>query len=331
LHMKINYKREHGPALVDAGYMLVPIKAGEKYPNKKAWPLLRATREDVEKWAKASYYGGLGVLGEFNPGIDIDVQDPELVEKLVTWCRDNIGVAPVRTGRPPRVLIPCAAPPGGLGPDNSAKYECELGNLHQIEIKAKGQQWVAYGVHPGTGSPYKWAGGELHETDSEFLPTLTGAKIEALFRYFESIAPEGWLKLYKPPLNIDTDRIRSILAALSPDGNVNGLGWRTVGMALYHQFSGSDEGRELFREWSENSIDYDYNEILARWPSWGADSYGGSPVTMATVIQMYNEVTAKTEDPTRERKSKKLSDWATPLPGGRRRARNRAYGYRVAK
>jgi len=333
--MQTNYKRQHGPALVEAGYMLVPIKTGEKFPNKKAWPLLRATREDVEKWAKASYYGGLGVLGEFNPGIDIDIQDREVVEKLVIWCRENIGVTPVRIGRPPRVLIPCAAPPGGLGPDNSAKYECELGNLHQIEIKAKGQQWVAYGVHPGTGKPYAWQGGDLYSVDSEFLPTLTGEKISALFEYFESIAPEGWLKLsggrsraaagglgpdgvltgatafenYKPPLNMDKDRIRSLLAALSPDGNVNGLGWRTVGMALYHQFQGSDEGRELFREWSENSIEYDYSEILARWPSWGADSYGGNPVTMATVIQMYNEVTAKTDDPTRERKSKKLSDW----------------------
>lgn len=315
--------------------MLVPIKTGEKYPNKKGWPRLRATLKDIESWVASRYYGGLGVLGEFNPGIDVDVQDSEVVEKIVDWCRENIGITPVRTGNVPRVLIPCSAPPEGLGPDSSAKYEDDLGVSHQIEIKAKGQQWVAYSVHPGTGKPYKWQYGELHETDSDFLPVLTGNKINALFEYFESIAPDTWLKLskgrdrvrsggltrdgelqgttafenYKPPLNIDVDRVRSILAALSPDGKVNGLGWRSVGMALYHQFNGDDEGKEIFREWSENSVEYDYDEIEQRWSSWAANTYGGSPVTFATVIQMYNEVTKTTEDSTLKKKSKKLSDW----------------------
>lgn len=333
--MQINYKQKYGPALIAARYMLVPIRAGEKYPAAKNWPKLRATMDDLERWARNRYYGGLGVLGEFNPGIDIDVQDPAIVDKIVAWCREHIGEAPVRLGNAPRVLIPCAAPPGGLGPDSSAKYQGPEGVTHQIEIKAKGQQWVAYGKHPGTGKPYTWAGGELHEVDSDLLPTLTGAKIEALFKYFESIAPESWTVLsrgrarakvggvtsdglvlgagafenYKPPLHVDPDRVRSILAALSPDGKVNGLGWRTVGMALYHQFNGSDEGKEIFREWSESSIEYNYDEINARWPSWAAKTYGGSPITFATVIAMYNEVTKKAKDPTLEQKSKKLSDW----------------------
>lgn len=333
--MQINYKQVHGPALVAARYMLVPIKTGEKYPNKKGWPQLRATLQDVESWATSRYYGGLGVLGEFNPGIDIDVQDREIVDKIIAWCAENIGVTPVRVGNAPRVLIPCCAPAGGLGPDNSAKYEDDLGVSHQIEIKAKGQQWVAYGLHPKTGKPYAWTGGELHDIDGDLLPELTGEKISALFNYFESIAPDTWLKLskgrsrarvggltsdgeitgvtafenYKPPINIDVDRVRSILAALSPDGKVNGLGWRTVGMALFHQFDGSDEGKEILREWSENSIEYDYDEILLRWPSWASKTYGGNPITFATVIQMYNEVTQEADDPTRRKKSKKLSDW----------------------
>ena len=330
-----NFKKLQGRALARAGYMLVPIKKGEKYPYKKGWPQLRATLQDVESWTASPYCGGLGVLGEFNPGIDIDVQDAEIVEKIVKWCREHIGVTPVRTGNAPRVLIPCTAPPGGLGPDSSAKFEDDLGVSHQIEIKAKGQQWVAYGIHPKTGKPYTWQGGELHEIDNDFLPMLTGAKITALFDYFESIAPSAWLKLskgrsrpriggltpdgeltgatafenYKPPLNIDADRVRSILAALSPDGKINGVGWRAIGMAMYHQFDGSDKGKEIFREWSENSIEYDYDEIQARWPSWGAKSYSGNPVTFATVIQIYNEVTKKGEDPTRRKKSGKLSDW----------------------
>lgn len=333
--MTTNYKKIHGPALVAARYMLVPIKTGEKYPNLKGWPQLRATLQDVKRWETSRYYGGLGVLGEFNPGIDVDIQDREIVEKIVAWCKEHIGITPIRTGNAPRVLIPCSAPPGGIGPDNSAKYEDDLGDSHQIEIKAKGQQWVAYGIHPKTKLPYTWEGGELHDFDADLLPYLMGEKIAALFSYFESIAPPTWLKMsqgrthakvggitpdgiitgitafenYKPAINIDSDRIRSILAALSPDGEVNGLGWRSVGMALYHQFNGSDEGKEIFREWSENSVDYDYDEINLRWPSWGDKSYGGNPITFASVIQMYNKVTETTDDPTLRKKGNNLSDW----------------------
>jgi len=333
--MQVNYKKRHGAPLVAARYMLVPIKTGTKFPAKKGWPQIRATMEDVREWTKSRYYGGLGVLGEFNPGIDIDVQDVAIVRQLLAWIRENIGVTPVRIGNAPRVLIPCCAPSGGLGPYNSAKYEDELGVSHQIEIKAKGQQWVAYGKHPKTGRPYTWTGGELHSIDSDLLPTLTGEKIDELFKFFESIVPESWAMVgkgrtrarqggltldgelqgatafenYKPPIHIDPDRVRSILQALSPDGQVNGLGWRTVGMALYHQFDGSDEGKEIFREWSENSVEYDLDEINARWPSWASKTYSGSPVTFATVLSMYNEVVKKTDDPALRQKSKKLSDW----------------------
>jgi hypothetical protein len=331
--METNLKKQHGPALIAARYMLVPIKAGEKTPNKKGWPKIRATMKDLNAWIDSRYYGGLGVLGEFNPGIDIDVRDREIVDKLRAWCTENIGEAPYRIGDAPRILIPCSAPPGGLGPDKSAKYEDELGVTHQIEIKATGQQWVAYGQHPKTKTFYTWVGGELHETESDLLPTLTGEKIDALFEYFDSIAPRTKLSKgrprarsggvasdgelqgftafenYKPPLNIDADRVRSILSALSPDGQVNGLGWRSVGMAIYHQFEGSQEGLDIFLEWSESSADYNYEEIMKRWPSWGANTYAAEPITFASVIQMYNTVTEDTEDPTLQKKSKKLSDW----------------------
>lgn len=332
--MAKNYKKLHGRSLVDAGYMLVPIKAGEKHPGAKKWPDIRAEMDDVEKWSNSSYYGGLGVLGKFNPGIDIDVYNRETVELLIKWCMENIGVAPVRVGNAPRVLIPYAAPTMGLYPMRSEKYEDELGNFHEIDVRAEGQQWVAYGIHPTTKNPYTWEGGELHSIESDFLPVLNGEKMQALFKYFDSIIPDGWEKIsrgkkntkmggvvngevvgagsfenFKPPLNLTTDKIQSYLDQLSPDGEVNGMGWRTVGMALYHQYEGSDEGKQLFIDWSLNSVDYNYDEIEARWPSWGANTYGGEAVTMATVISMYNEVTESAKDPTLVKKSKKLSDW----------------------
>jgi len=329
----INFKKLHGFKLVDAGYLLVPIKAGEKFPTKKGWPKLRANRKDVQQWINTSFYNGLGVLGEFNPGVDIDVQDEAIVKKLSAWCMENIGAAPIRTGNAPRVLIPYAAPPGGLGPDNSSKYEDCLGGSHQIEIKAAGQQWVAYGVHPTTKRPYTWTGGELHAVDSDFLPTLTGAKIDALFKYFESIIPDDWEMIkpgrrrrrvggvsgtgqltgvvafenYQPPLNIEADRLRSMLTVLNPDSSHDE--WLMIGMALYHQFEGGETGKQLFIEWSKNSVEFDEDEIEARWPTWSANTYQGKPITAATIVSLYNEVTDKSKDPTRRPKSKFLSDW----------------------
>jgi hypothetical protein len=334
---RINFKRTYGPGLLEAGYAIVPIKRGEKHPGTRNWQSIEADEKQLASWIRSSYYDGLGCLGRVTPGIDIDVFDKEIVDKLVTWCRENIGVTPVRVGNAPRVLLPCAAPPGGLGPDNSPKYEDFMGNINQVEIKATGQQWVAYGVHPGTGNRYAWEGGELTDLDADFLPVLTGEKIEALFKYFESIVPDDWelkgkgrtrqrtggldalgnvvgvdpFENYTPPINISTDDLRRMLAAIDPDGTINGYGWRSVGMALYHQFEGSDEGKELFIEWSQESVDYDLNEIDARWPSWGAGTYGGKPLTAATIISMYNAITDERgeEDPTLRKRPVKLSEW----------------------
>jgi hypothetical protein len=325
-----NFKALHGRALIDAGYKLVPIKAGAKYPGAKGWPDIRAKHADVDKWAKSPYYGGLGVLGKFTPGIDIDVRDPTLVALLVAWCRDHIGPAPIRTGNPPRVLIPCSPPPGGLGPDASDKFTGPDGNAHQIEIKATGQQWVAYGVHPGTGKPYEWSHGELSELDADWLPVLTGEKIQALFDYFYSIIPAGWVRKerprrdpvgvvtddatvrgavsfenYKPPLHITTDRLRLMLRQLDPDAG-HDL-WLQVGMALYHQYEGGAEGLDLFAEWSQRSVDYDYAEIQTRWPTWGSGAR--SPITAASIVALYNDTVKKKDDPTLRRKPRELSGW----------------------
>jgi hypothetical protein len=330
-----NFKKQHGPALLEAGFALVPIMKGEKHPKTKGWQNIEVDEESLNKWIKNSYYGGLGCLGKVTPGIDIDVRDADLVEKLVTWVYKNIGVAPVRTGNAPRVLIPCQAPEGGLGPDASKKFEDELGDTHQIEIKATGQQWVAYGIHPDTGNAYTWEGGELHSYDVDLLPELTGEKISALFEYFYSIVPTDWevksagrtrkpkggfdamgnlvevdpFENYSPPLNVSADDIERMIGALDPDAGHDV--WLSVGMALYHQFEGSDEGLDMFIRWSMDSIDFDANEIRGRWPTWEAKSYGGSPVTAASIIAMYNEVSDKRseDDPTLRKKSKKLSEW----------------------
>jgi len=330
-----NLKALHGPPLIEAGYKLVPIKAGAKHPGAKKWPQIRSTMADVEKWARSSYYGGLGVLGQFTPGIDVDVDDSIMANRLLSYCWEKIGYGPVRYGKGDRFLFPCQPPPGGLGPDCSAKYQDdEQRKVHQIEIKATGQQWVAYGRHPETKEEYRWPNGELYDYDADWLPVLTPEKIEKLFDFFDSHAlHDGWTKVsegrqrsrqgvinpdgaitgavtfenYVPPINVETDRLRSMLRDLDPDAGHDT--WVRVGMALHHQYDGSDEGLGLFIEWSERSKDYDLREIEQRWPTWGAGTYGGKPVTAASIVAMQKKAVKRADDPTRRLKPLALSEW----------------------
>lgn len=326
--MPTNYIHEHGIKLLTEGYHLVPIKAGEKHPHTKGWPNIRATRSHIHTWAKSRYYGGLGVLAEFCTGVDVDVYDKDIVEKVYQWCRDNIGPSPYRVGNPPRVLIPYSPPSEGLHAQSSSKYQSPDGKLHQIEIKARGQQWVCYGEHPKTGSPYIWKNPDgtptdLHTYPKDFLPALTQDKIEELFLFFDSIIPADWVRLssgksastngvrtqeepllnIKTPLNVRREAIETILDALHPDKPVSGKGWRTVGMALYHQFNGSQEGLDLFIDWSKKSCEFDLDEILQRWPSWGDSTYMGNPVTLATVVSMYKTLSQGEPDRQAEKKT----------------------------
>lgn len=326
---------QKGFQLLDNGYKIVPIKLGEKHPKTPNWPKIRATKADVNKWSKSSYYGGFGVLGEFFPGIDIDVSDFEIVKKLVIWIQKNIGNTPIRLGNKPRVLIPCQSPLNKkIGHIQTTKYVDKNKKFHQIEIKASGRQWVAYSIHKDIKKPYTWHCGDLANYSANKLPVLTSEKIGNLFEYFYSIIPDTWsieqeFKInpkgyivndseiinnisfdnYVPPINISIDKLKSMLSRLHPDKYVDGLGWRTVGMALYHQFNGSQEGMDLFDEWSKKSMEYDYEEIKTRWPSWNVNTYSGNPITAATIIKMYKKVSEKSEDPTLKRKSQKLSDW----------------------
>jgi len=333
-----NQLREKGPSLLESGFAIIPIGKNEKWPKGlKGWQHVVADAKQLTAWIRRGAFDGVGVLGAQCPGIDIDVNDAEIAEKIVTWCAENIGRAPRRYGNGNRVLVPCAAPVRGLGPDASDIYLSAEGIKMQVEIKATGQQWVAYGIHPGTGNQYRWEGGELTEYYPDLLPVLTGTKINALFEYFYSIIPATWVlkdkgrkreragsvdsrgvvhggtafENYIPPLNVTTDDLRRMLMQLDPDGRTNGVGWSRVGMALCHQYEGDKEGLELFDEWSQGSIEYNADEIIRQWPTWIARSYGGRPITAATIVSMYNSVMelAAKEDPTLRRKGETLSSW----------------------
>ena len=71
--------------------------------------------------------------------MDIDVQDHEIVEKLITWCQDNIGPTVQRVGQVPKTLLAYRTDQP-FTKMASKTYECYLGFTHRIEILGDGQQ-----------------------------------------------------------------------------------------------------------------------------------------------------------------------------------------------
>jgi hypothetical protein len=61
--------------------------------------------------------------------------------------------------------------------------------------------------------------------------------------------------------------------------------WLRVGMALYHQFQGDDDGWRRWLAWSEKSAKHDPLQMRTKWRSFGSGSRE-RPVTFASVIKM---------------------------------------------
>ena len=59
--------------------------------------------------------------------------------------------------------------------------------------------------------------------------------------------------------------------------------WVRVGMALYHQFRGSEAGWQRWVAWSEQSPKHDARQMRTKWRSFGGAS---KPVTMASIIKL---------------------------------------------
>lgn len=91
------------------------------------------------------------------------------------------------------------------------------------------------------------------------------------------------LEHLRPPLGLSVDQARDLVMALPREEVSTYAGWLEVGMALHHEFAGSDEGRELFDEFSAERTpeDYDRTELEEKWVSFGRST--GAPKTMRSI------------------------------------------------
>lgn len=314
-----------GSRLIDNGYSIIPIAVGKKAPGFDNWSKARSTKPQLEEWITSGHrHSGAGILTKHTPAVDIDVRDEKIALEAEAKAREIFGDAPLRIGMAPkRLLVFRTDTP--FRKMRSNKYEDEWGDLHQIEILGDGQQFVAYHTHPDTGKPYLWPaekiasdgttiarGGPLTIQANDLID-ISQEQCEAFIEWFEQRAEQetDW-KVVKARRNADLasidndnpfiedsraidiaeDELRNRLMMVpNPDDYEV---WTNVGMALHHQYDGSDEGMDLWNEWSETADNYDKDALERRWEGFAISGKKRSPITARYILRLSKEAAAAT-------------------------------------
>lgn len=97
------------------------------------------------------------------------------------------------------------------------------------------------------------------------------------------VSGDAGFDIPKPPVAVSEAQMHSIMAAVTAAGKLDGNeDWIQVGMALHHQFSGSEDGLDVWDQYSSQAAGYMGRDDLAKqWARF--DSTRGSGLTFARV------------------------------------------------
>ena len=157
-------KRLH---MLSNGY--VPLPASDKGVFLPNWSKLEngnqcgidPTVEEIDRWSveHPDWQSTSVRCGEV-VAIDCDILDKAVADKVREEARRCFGKAfPTRVGNPPKFLVMCRTAKT-FGKLWTNKYVQPNGDESRVEVLANGQQFVAFGIHPKTGKPYEWFGGD---------------------------------------------------------------------------------------------------------------------------------------------------------------------------
>jgi hypothetical protein len=189
--------------LLRAGYLPLPLFGKEppvygrnnKRKGLSGWQnLTEVSPAQIEMWAKTwSDARNTGALTRYMPALDLDILNEEAVRVGEVHVREHYeerGRVLVRIGKPPKraILFRTIEPFTKI----TANLVAPNASAEKIEFLADGQQVVIAGIHPETGQPYRWHGGEPGEIKLEDLPyiredearQLVGEIVELLVRDF---------------------------------------------------------------------------------------------------------------------------------------------------
>lgn len=310
--------REQGSELARAGYAVIPVTPKSKIPSIHSWQKAPLSAEDCLKRPADE---GVGIVCGFGDdpvlGVDCDIEDdPELSTAIRTRFNEILQfeeACPIRHGKRPKFLIMGRMDPSErFSKFSSAKYSKDNGKTTiQVEVLGAGHYFVAYGIHPDTGKAYEWEDSMVFEKPADMpvdrLPVLSMPKLKACLRAFEeevakrpgykaigtaskAEAINDWTlaEPQRAPLEIKRRFVEVVLKDLTTHGKIdcdNYDQWLQVGMALHHQFSGSDEGLAVWAKWSSASSKYNAEVLRDKWRSFG--KYPSRMRTMRSYVHVW--------------------------------------------
>jgi hypothetical protein len=161
------------------GYIPLPAEGKATYVNGWA-SKTDVSADEIRLWERL-YPAALntGILTRTTPTIDIDIMSEDAAEAVEALARERFeekGYFLVRIGQAPKRAIPLRTdvPFGKI----AGSVVAPDGRTEKIELLANGQQFVAFGIHPGTRRPYSWHGGEPGEIKHEDLPYVSEAEAQ---------------------------------------------------------------------------------------------------------------------------------------------------------
>lgn len=179
--------REVAKKMIEGGWRVVPIKPREKAPDGgNEWQEKTFTPECFQETNGIGIMTGHGVLA-----LDIDSYDPEVSKAIADEAKRRFGKTLERVGQSPKTALFYR----GLEGRKKTTVKLALsgfvpqGKMEAVEVLGAGNQCVAFGVHPDTGQPYKWAG--LEPWDSflgvvECLPEVTEPDLQAFLDWVQT-------------------------------------------------------------------------------------------------------------------------------------------------
>ena len=325
--MANNFK-EYGKTLIENGFNILPIVPHDakdhsspgKAPALKGWQEHTATEEDITKWAHSRAHCGIGINTAHTPAVDIDVLDKALSDQMAEFVVDLLGPAPLRIGRAPKKLLVYRTDKP-FAKVKSHTWINDDGDRCAVEILGHGQQFVAFGTHPGTGKPFTWPNGDspLNHDANFDLNEIDLPAARAICDEFDALAKaQGWekdpkasptrghvigKKPEKPVLDADFDEEDELTEDLRDtwDGTVEELAgfleklpaeteygrWVSVLAALKDGEREPDEFKELARAWSAKAPNFDEDAFEDKWEN---GNFGRLAVSKDTPVSKINDI-----------------------------------------
>jgi hypothetical protein len=256
--------------LLAAGYQ--PVACHGKAPIYGGWQKGGVTAETIRAWASDPRVTNIGVLTGTLIGLDIDVLDAGMSERVKNLALRVLGdTSLIRVGKSPKQMM-------GYRIATPIKKKIFVGvangQTHKVEVLGAGQQFVAYGPYPGSLRFYVWPEADLASTPFETVPETSSEALEAFGQALVEIIgpppvapPAASAAPVARPVNghDQSDSEEALNALHSIPADIEYGEWVRVAMALQAAFG--DAGLRHWDEWSAKGTKYKAGECARKWSS----------------------------------------------------------------